>query len=239
MLIFKANHDIEQGNQPYTEFENDSIRRKFIQKVYLILTAQIIATMGLVWALISWDIFYEFIQEHPVALYVALVIILVLAIFMSLCNAYRRISPYNYICLILFTLAQTFLVAVICCRFDTKVILMAGGLTALISISLSLYAMQTKCDYTAIGGVLLISIIVLMVLGLLLLFFRTHVMMLIYCSLGVFLYSIFIIYNTQLMMGGKHAYEISPEDYVFAALNLYIDIVQIFLFLLHLLGSDN
>jgi FtsH-binding integral membrane protein len=37
-------------------------------------------------------------------------------------------------------------------------------------------------------------------------------------------------------MGGKK-YAISPDEYVFAALNLYIDVIYLFLFILSLLGG--
>ena len=39
-------------------------------------------------------------------------------------------------------------------------------------------------------------------------------------------------------MGGKK-YEIDPEDYVFAALMLYVDVIYIFLFILSLLGGSS
>ena len=45
-------------------------------------------------------------------------------------------------------------------------------------------------------------------------------------------------FDTQLIMGGKK-YEISPEDYVFAAMMLYVDIIYIFLYLLALFGGSN
>lgn len=38
-------------------------------------------------------------------------------------------------------------------------------------------------------------------------------------------------------MGGKHKYSISPEEYIFAALNLYIDIVNIFMYVLTILSA--
>ncbi len=38
------------------------------------------------------------------------------------------------------------------------------------------------------------------------------------------------------MMDGKKV-QISPDDYVFAALNLYLDIVNLFLYLLRLFGD--
>jgi FtsH-binding integral membrane protein len=40
------------------------------------------------------------------------------------------------------------------------------------------------------------------------------------------------------MMGGNHKYSISPEEYVFAALNLYLDIVQIFMYILTIIGAS-
>lgn len=46
---------------------------------------------------------------------------------------------------------------------------------------------------------------------------------------GALLFSFYLIYDTQLMMGGNHKYSISPEEYVFASLNIYLDIIMIFL----------
>lgn len=52
-------------------------------------------------------------------------------------------------------------------------------------------------------------------------------------SNNLFLHS----FSTQMMMGGKHKYSISPEEYIFAALNLYIDIVNIFMYILTILSA--
>lgn len=41
--------------------------------------------------------------------------------------------------------------------------------------------------------------------------------------------------DIQLLMGGKK-YEMSPEDYVFAAAQIFVDIVQIFMLLLQIVG---
>ena len=49
---------------------------------------------------------------------------------------------------------------------------------------------------------------------------------------GALLFSCYLVYDTQLMMGGGHAYSLSPEEYVFAALNIYLDVVNIFLCIL-------
>jgi len=38
------------------------------------------------------------------------------------------------------------------------------------------------------------------------------------------------------MMGGKHKYSLSPEEYIFAALNIYLDVVNLFMYILMIVG---
>ena len=47
----------------------------------------------------------------------------------------------------------------------------------------------------------------------------------------------YLVYDTQLMLGGKHKLALSPEEWVFAALNLYLDIINMFMFILSLIGG--
>ena len=55
------------------------------------------------------------------------------------------------------------------------------------------------------------------------------------CS-GALIFSLYIVYDTQLMMGGKHKYALSPEEYIFAALNIYLDIINLFRYILLIVG---
>ena len=57
-----------------------------------------------------------------------------------------------------------------------------------------------------------------------------------YGSLGALVFSLYIVNDTQLMMGGKHKYALDPEEYIFAAINLYIDFIQLFRFILMIVG---
>lgn len=59
-----------------------------------------------------------------------------------------------------------------------------------------------------------------------------------YCGVGVLLFSIYLIIDTQLIMGGK-SLELRVDEYALAALLLYIDIIQIFLYILQLLSNNN
>lgn len=39
------------------------------------------------------------------------------------------------------------------------------------------------------------------------------------------------------MMGGAHKFVISPEEHIFAALTLYMDVITLFLYILELVAS--
>jgi len=69
-----------------------------------------------------------------------------------------------------------------------------------------------------------------------LVFLSGKVIGLVYASLGALLFSVYLVYDTQLMLGGNHKYSISPEEYIFAALNLYLDIINIFMYILTIIG---
>ena len=59
----------------------------------------------------------------------------------------------------------------------------------------------------------------------------------IYASIGALIFCCYLVFDTQLMLGGKHKYSISPEEYIMAALNLYLDIINLFLYILMLVGG--
>jgi len=115
---------------------------------------------------------------------------------------------------------------------------MAVGLCAAVCFGLTMFAFQTKWDFTVMGGALFVAVIILMIFGIVAIFIPGKTITLIYASCGALLFSLYLIYDTQLMMGGKHKYSISPEEYIFAALNLYVDIVNIFLHILEIIGES-
>ena len=64
-----------------------------------------------------------------------------------------------------------------------------------------------------------------------------------YCCLGVLLYSLYLIIDTMMICGGKsmsgNNIQCSMDDYIIGALMLYLDIVMLFVYILRLLGSKD
>ncbi|GFH20908.1 uncharacterized protein HaLaN_18115, partial [Haematococcus lacustris] len=62
------------------------------------------------------------------------------------------------------------------------------------------------------------------------------------CSLGLglagaSLFSLYLIYDIQMLMGGNHKYKLSPDEYVLGAITLYLDIINLFLHILQVLSE--
>ena len=75
--------------------------------------------------------------------------------------------------------------------------------------------------------------------GLIAAFFpQSRTLNLVYAGIGTIIFSLYIVYDTQLMVGGSHKYSLSPEEYVFASLNLYLDIVNLFMYILSIIGNS-
>lgn len=66
------------------------------------------------------------------------------------------------------------------------------------------------------------------------LFFYSETIELVFAAAGALLFCGFIIYDTHLLM-----HKLSPEEYILAAINLYLDIINLFLHLLRLLEAFN
>lgn len=201
------------------EFSEKSIRLGFIRKVYGILLCQLLVTI----------IF--------ITLFLYVVMTFIIIIVLACCPDVRRQWPVNFIMLALFTLFESILLGSVAACYESEEVLMAIGITAIVALALTLFAFQTKWDFTMCNGMLFVLVIVLLCFGLLAAIIRNYYLNMVYAALGALLFSMYIVFDTQMMLGGKHKYSLSPEEYIFAALNLYLDIINLFMFILSLIGG--
>uniref|UniRef100_A0A0K8TNG4 Putative n-methyl-d-aspartate receptor glutamate-binding subunit n=1 Tax=Tabanus bromius TaxID=304241 RepID=A0A0K8TNG4_TABBR len=220
------------------DFSDKSVRRGFIRKVYSILSVQLLITCGVIALFVFHEKTKFWVMRNTYVFYIALGVMLVTMIMLVCCGDLRRKSPTNLIVLGIFTLAESLLLGISAARFNSEEVLMAVGITAAVCIGLTLFALQTKWDFTVCGGVLFVALIIFFIFGIVAIFFSSRTLSLVYSSLGALLFSFYLIYDTQLMLGGKHKMSISPEEYVFAALNLYLDVIQIFMYILSIIGAS-
>jgi len=61
----------------------------------------------------------------------------------------------------------------------------------------------------------------------------------VYSFFGAALFSAFLAYDTRLIVGGKHSkYQMNEKDYVWGAMSIYMDVINIFIYLLRIIGDD-
>ena len=231
---------------PYSEygsfhpFEDKNIRKGFIRKVYSLLSLQLLTTFTFSLCLNLIDGANKFVvSETGQALMWISIIGSFGLLIMMVCNPNSaRSSPSNYIILSLFTIFMSYLVGATTLQYSVKSVLVAFAITGGITISLTIYACQTKYDFTDKGGYLLAVLVGLMLTGIVNIFIQNSVLQMICAGVGAILFSCYIVYDTQLIVGGKHKkYQFSVDDYVFAAITLYLDIINLFLYLLELIGG--
>jgi len=103
-------------------------------------------------------------------------------------------------------------------------------LTSIAFGGLSLFAMNTKKDYTTMGKMLFITLIIVVVAGLLNLFFHSPILQLAIAVISSVLFSFFILYDTQNIIQGNYS---TPIE---GAIALYLDFFNLFISLLQILG---
>ena len=126
---------------------------------------------------------------------------------------------------------------ILSCSPKIEDVLIAAGICAAVCLALTIFAFQTKWDFTGLGGILLASLVILMMFGFMAVVYGGEILHLVYSALGALVFSFYLVYDTQMMIGGNHKFSISPEEYIFAALSIYMDVIQLFLRILIILGK--
>ncbi|XP_036448442.1 protein lifeguard 1 [Colossoma macropomum] len=217
-------------------FSEASIRRGFVRKVYLTLVVQLLITVGIICAFLYWETLRTWTRRTSWFTYTMMAVTIVLIIVLSCCGDIRRKVPLNFIFLVLFTITEGLLLGSVTVFYNAEAVLWAVGATALVSLALSVFAMQSKWDFTTASGSIWVICWTLVSFGLLCAIMRSQYLYIVYASLATLVFSVYLVIDTQLMLGGKHKYSLDPEEYIFAALNLYLDIITIFLLILQLIG---
>ena len=168
-------------------------------------------------------------------LIVAFVVIIVIEILLFCVTSISRSWPTNMILLIVFTICFAYLVGFLCYFYEPIEIFIALSVAVSGFIAMTVYGFVTDFDITVFWSVLFGASIALLVLCIILIFVSCKPLFIFVCFLGVTLGLVYVAYDTQLIIGGRK-YEISTDDYIPAAMMLFVDFMTIFLYALQLIG---
>jgi FtsH-binding integral membrane protein len=217
---------------------DQELRKGFIKKVYSILTFQLLLVVSACVLTMFDKRVSRFQRKNKELFYVAMVLSILLLLLISCVTKIARKVPLNYILLFIFTACEAYMVSYACTVTKPKIVLMAASMTAGMTLLLTLYACVTDTDYTTMGAYLFAFAMALLLMGIFYLFTKNKILHIIICGLGVLLCSIYIIYDTQLILGNK-TNSLTPDDYIIAPMYLFVDIVGLFLNMMGILSFFN
>lgn len=227
------------GNEPtkYLAQAEQSVRQGFIKKVYNIIAVQLLVTSA-----ISFLIYQQglpWLQSNPwiplVGVIGSLAIILVLS-----CNPEAaRKYPGNYGWLTAFTLCESLAVGFITSQYQVESVVLAFGLTGVLFVSLTFLAVTIKIDMTGWLPYLSMFLLGLVFTSILTMFVPIPQIDSIIAGSCAVVMGLFIVADTQMIVGGKNdqSFTYSIDDYVFAAIAIYLDIINLFIKLLQIFGK--
>jgi len=229
-------------DEEQSEFYNTNIRHRFIRKVYGIIVVQLLSTVTIMIPFTVSEAVKQFFYYHWWIFYVALSVSFIVLIFLAGCVDIRRKSPMNYFCLSSFTILAGFMLGIISSMIESKAVLISVGISAGVTLVLTIFAFQVRYDFTAwYGPISCVVVAIMFIAGITILILsingiNSQYTTIGFASAGALVFCMYIVFDTQLLLGGKQNHSTSTEEYIFAALNLYVDIIQLLFMLLVLLG---
>lgn len=207
------------------------IRMQFVRKVYAILTVQLVATALLSAVSFFSESYKNWIQTNQWMMWTSLFGAIG---FMLLTYWKRKSYPTNLLFLAGFTGLEAYSISVVVSFYQSTIVLQAVLITAGLFIGLSLFACQTKYDFTSWIPYLFGALWGLIMVGFVAAFFpHSSGVELAYSGIAALIFSGYILVDTQLIMRHYHV-----EEEIAAAISLYLDIINLFLAILRILNSQ-
>ena len=222
-MRFGSTTTLPRGGTPAASVTT-SDRLVFIKKVYSLLAMSMgTAAIG------------AYLGSGPLLLLVApnMMLFFILQIALIFFASFAARKPgLNMIALFSFTTVSGLTLGPLLYQVGPSIAAEAFALTAITFAGLSMYVVYSKKDFSFMSGFLMTGLIVLVVGGLLNMFFiQSGMMHFVMSGASVLLFSGFILYDTSNILRYY-----GTDEYVSATLALYLDVLNLFIALLSILG---
>jgi modulator of FtsH protease len=206
-------------------------RATLVKRTYGLVFLSILVTMAGAAFAFTQEALLTSVARHP--------FIGILCVFAPLIMAQRsaREFPKNIILTFVFAFVEGVYIApflYLAERSAPGVISQAGALTFAAFAVLTVYAALSRRDVSAWGGVLIVGVIVLIVASILNSFIGGAGGALWISAIGVMIFAGLLVFDTwRIVRSGTY----TKDDYVLATVAIYLDLLNMFMFLVNLLGN--
>ncbi len=206
-----------------------SERAALVRKTYLLVFASILVTIAGAAFGMTQPAVMQSVLDHPFISMLCMFAPLVMAL------KFRQAFPANIGLVFLFTFIEGLIISPIMYFYgktNPGVVGQAGILTASAFGVLTLYAFVSRRDFSAWGSFFIVGLWVLIATSLLNLFFQNQTASLWLAGATVLVFSGLLVFDTWRLRN-----VFGPDDYVQAAVTIYLDLLNMFLAILSLLGG--
>lgn len=204
-------------------------RATLVRRTYsLVLAGVVVTVLGCAWAM-SQPSLMGLVAAHPFLTFFATLAPLMGA------QVFRRQFPMNISLTLLFTFIEGIWISPLVYVMEQRqpgVATQAAILTLSTFAVLTAYAFISRRDFSAWGSFFVVGLWVLIGTSLLNMFFQNQTASLWIAGATVLVFSGMLVYDTWRMRN-----QYGPEDYVTAAVQIYLDLLNLFTAILRLLGG--
>ena len=217
----------------YGEIKRE-LRKGFIIKVYSLLFIQLALTFFFVYLANEIKFLRAFILYHSWLYYFILLIPLAVLIYFLFDIEMTRKVPINYILLFIFTMGEGYTLARFTLGYRRVAVYTSMLLTLIAVITLTLfafYALKTGTEITLFFGMFWVTYVIIIFALFFIAIFKLSFFYTFLNLFGIIIFSFYILIDTQLIVGNK-TFEVSLDDYILGVIILYLDIINLFIYIL-------
>jgi len=225
-------------------FTDRLVRVKFVRKVFTMVGLMLgVVTLMTIFPHLHNPTLLFLKGPHAAFLFMtSYITFLVVYIALMCCEGVRRSHPTNLILTGVLTVSMGYLTMMLAAQKQPEIVMLTLVVTTISCGGIILFSMQTRVDFTNCMGVLIVASLFVMIFGLVAMVaaiaFKVKALMLVYSFCAALLFMVYLAVDVQMLMGGRKL-ELSPEEHVFASIQIFMDIVYIFWMLLAIFGGNN
>ncbi len=228
------------NGQQYIDLSEESaanVARAYLSKVYMWMAVSLLLTAGVaVYSTHNHELLLWTQQNMWIPLIGTLGVVLV----MFFCTRMLTSGALTVL-LLAFAAAEGLLFGPILLMYTQDSLALAFACTAGMFGAMSLYGAFTKTNLSGLGRTLMMLLFGLIIAGIANVFWGNSTFDLICSGVGVIVFALFTAYDTQkiLEMGLCEDEDLRRKGAVLGALSLYLDFINLFLYLLRFLGNSD
>lgn len=218
---------------PATAAERDTVA-EFAGRVYGWVAAGLFLSGFTAWAVYSDQARLQSAQDNLLLWVLAPFVPLLILMF----GAHRLSPPLSALTYIAFCAIEGVALGVIVSYYASESVTLALVTTAGVFTTMAVVGTVTKRDLTSMGGFLLVALIGLIIASLANLFFASSALMWVITYAGVAIFMGLTAYDAQMVKRRAMAGDTSWGSSLMCAVGLYLDALNLFLFLLRIFGRN-